>query len=100
MSQAALILFLIVALAVALFAIQNAGPVAVRFGVWSVETSLVVVILVAAAAGAALTSLLGLAGWIRDHRRLRAQAREIQAMRATVPPASATPSEPPRHPPA
>jgi len=100
MSQAALILFLIVALAVALFAIQNAGPVTVRFGVWSVETSLVVVILVAAAAGAALASLLGLPGWIRDRRRLRAQAREIQAMRVSAPPASGTPSEPPRHPPA
>jgi len=100
MSQATLIVFLVLALAVALFAIQNARPVTVRFGVWSVETSLVVVILVAAAAGAALASLLGLPGWIRDRRRLRAQAREIEAMRATPPPAPPTPSEPPPHPPA
>jgi putative membrane protein len=100
MSQATLIFFLILALTVALFAIQNAGPVTVRFGVWSVETSLVVVILVAAAAGAALASLLGLPGWIRDRRRLRAQEREIEAMRATRPPAPATSSESPPHPPA
>ncbi|MBI4735052.1 MAG: LapA family protein, partial [candidate division NC10 bacterium] len=54
MGQAALILSLILAIAVAAFAIQNAGPVTLRFGFWSVETSLVVVILVATAAGAAL----------------------------------------------
>lgn len=100
MSQATLILFLILALAVALFAVQNAGPVTVRFGVWSVETSLVVVSLVATAAGAALASLLGPPGWILDRRRLRAQAREVEAMRAPRPPAPATSSEPPPHPPA
>ena len=94
MSQAALILSLILAIAVAVFAIQNAGPVTLRFGFWSVETSLVVVILVATAAGAALASLLGLPGWIRNRRRLRLQARELEALRTaqTAPP----PEVPPR----
>lgn len=85
MGQAALILSLILAIVVAVFAIQNAGPVTLRFAIWSVETSLVVVILVAAAAGAAMASLVGLPGWIRDRRRLRAQARELEALRAASP---------------
>ena len=94
MGQAALILSLILAIAVAVFAIQNAGPVTLRFGFWSVETSLVVVILVAAAAGAAVASLLGLPGWMRNRRRLRLQARELEAVRTsqTAPP----PEVPPR----
>jgi hypothetical protein len=32
-----LIVFLFLAIAVALFAVQNAGPVTLRFGFWSVE---------------------------------------------------------------
>jgi uncharacterized integral membrane protein len=88
MGQVALILSLVLAILVAVFAIQNAGPVALRFGIWSVETSLVVVILVAAAAGAAVASFLGLPGWIRDRRRLRVQSRELETLRASRPPSS------------
>ncbi len=94
MGQTGLILSLVLAIAVAVFAIQNAGPVTLRFGIWSVETSLVVVILVAAAAGAAMASLLGLPGWIRDRRRLRAQGRELEALRAARPPVPSPPESP------
>ncbi len=100
MGQAALILSLVLAILVALFAIQNAGPVTLRFGFWSVETSLVVVILVAAAAGAAMASLLGLPGWIRDRRRLRAQVRELEALRQAHPPAPGPPPDSSPRPPA
>ncbi len=86
MGQAALILSFMLAVLVAVFAVQNAGPVTLRFGFWSVETSLVVVILVAAAAGAAMASLVGFPGWIRDRRRLRAQARELESLRTAHPP--------------
>jgi len=100
MGQASLILSFILAVLVALFAVQNAGPVTLRFGLWSVETSLVVVILVAAAAGAAMASLAGLPGWIKNRRRLRAQARELEALRAGH--SSAAPPRPDSspHPPA
>ena len=81
MRQTALIAFLLLATGVAVFAVQNAGPVTVRFGFWSLEISLVVVILVAAAAGAVMASLLSLPGWFRDRRRLRQQARELDALR-------------------
>jgi uncharacterized integral membrane protein len=94
MGQAALIVSLALAIAVALFAVQNAGPVTLRFAVWSVDTSLVVVILVATAIGAAMASLLGLPGWIRDRRRLRVQERQLQALRAAAPPETPpTPSD-------
>ena len=96
MGQAALMLSLILAILVALFAVQNAGPVTLRFGFWSTESSLVVVILVSTVAGAALASLVSFPGWIRDHRRLRAQARELQALRTgsssmAVPPSDSSP---------
>jgi uncharacterized integral membrane protein len=93
MGQAALIFSLILAILVALFAVQNAGPVTLRFGFWSVETSLVVVILVATVAGAAMASLVGLPGWIRDRRRLRAQARELEALRTASSPAPPPPPD-------
>ena len=85
MRQTALIFFLLVAIGVALFAVQNAGPVALRFGFWSVELSLVVVVLVAAALGAILASLLSLPGWIRDRRLLRQQSKELEALRTSRP---------------
>ncbi len=94
MRQAALVVSLALAVGVAVFAVQNAGPVTVRFGFWAVETSLVVVILVAAAAGAGGASLLGLPGWMRDRRRLRQQARELEALRASRPSAAPPPSPP------
>ncbi len=87
MAQVALIFSLVLAAGVGMFAVQNAGPVLVRFGFWSIELSLVVVILVALAAGAILASLIGLPGWMRDRRRLRVQARELAALRAAEPPA-------------
>ena len=82
MGQTALIAFLLLATGIAIFAVQNAGPVTVRFGFWAVEMSLVVVILVAAAAGAVMASLLSLPGWFRDRRLLRRQIRELDTLRA------------------
>jgi putative membrane protein len=81
--QTALITFLLLATGVALFAVQNAGPVVIRFGFWSLEMSLVVVILVATALGAMMASLISLPGWFRDRRRLRSQTKELQTLRAS-----------------
>jgi putative membrane protein len=98
--QTALILFLLLATGVAVFAVQNAGPVTVRFGFWSLEMSLVVVILVAAALGAMMASLVSLPAWFRDRRQLRHQTKELNVLRASRPgttPSSTPPaaSEPP-----
>jgi uncharacterized integral membrane protein len=94
LGQTALIVFLLLATGVAIFAVQNAGPVVVRFGFWSLEMSLVVVILVAMALGAAMAALLSLPGWVRDRRTLRHQARELEALRAARlgPPSPAVPA--------
>jgi lipopolysaccharide assembly protein A len=97
MGQVGLVLSLLLATGVALFAVQNAAPVALRFGFWGIETSLVVVILVATVVGAVLASLVGLPGWIQDRRRLRQQDRELEALRPKQPP---TASPPPAAPPA
>jgi putative membrane protein len=93
--QTALITFLLLATGVALFAVQNAGPVTVRFGFWSLEMSLVVIILVAAAVGAVMASLVSLPSWFRDRRRLRQQARELDALRTPRPPDPLAPKSPP-----
>jgi uncharacterized integral membrane protein len=93
--QTALILFLLLATGVALFAVQNAGPVTVRFGFWSLEMSLVVIILVAAAVGAVMASLVSLPSWFRDRRRLRQQAKELDALRTPRPSDSLAPKVPP-----
>ena len=90
MGQTALILFLLLATGVAIFAVQNAGPVVVRFGFWSLEMSLVVVILVAAALGAMMASLVSLPAWFRDRRRLRHQTKELETLRASRTPAAAS----------
>lgn len=103
MGQTALILFLLLATGVAIFAVQNAGPVTVRFGFWSLEMSLVVVILVAAALGAMMASLVSLPAWFRDRRLLRHQTKELNALRtsrpgtthSSTPPAASEPPWPP-----
>ncbi len=100
MGQTALITFLLLATGVAVFSVQNAGPVTVRFGFWSLEMSLVVVILVAAALGAVMASLLSLPGWVRDRRLLRQRARELNTLRASresMVASSGTPGEPASH---
>jgi len=104
--QTALILFLLLATGVAIFAVQNAGPVTVRFGFWSLELSLVVVILAAAALGAMMASLVSLPAWFRDRRLLRHQTKELNALRASrtgttplsTPPEASAPPWPPEPP--
>lgn len=66
------LLGLFFALCIALFAVQNATPVDVRFLVWSFpRTSLSLVILGAVAAGAVVTTLLGLGRQYKTGRRIR-----------------------------
>ena len=96
MGQTALILSLLLATGVAVFAVQNSGAVTVRFGFWSLEMSLVVIILVAAALGAAMASLVSLPGWFRDRRLARRQAKELEALRASQPATAASPETPPK----
>ncbi|MGE5550058.1 MAG: LapA family protein [Bacteroidota bacterium] len=63
--QVLLVLGLFLALLIAVFALQNAVPVAIRLFFWEFEISLVLVILGSAFAGALAVLLAGLFRWRR-----------------------------------
>ncbi len=72
------------AIAIAVFALQNAEPVTVRFLGWRLEGApLAAVILVSGAVGALLVSLVGLI----QRWKLRSQIRQLESrLRAPDPP--------------
>ena len=60
MNQLYLILFLVLGVAIATFAIQNSGEAVVKFIGWQFHSSLVVIVLISTAAGVIMAVLLGL----------------------------------------
>lgn len=89
------VLVAVLAAAVAVFALQNGAPTAVRFLVWSLDgVPLAGLILGAFVAGLVIAAVpLALHGWrIRSQlRRLQAQVRALEARRDEAP----TPPPPP-----
>jgi len=89
-----LIAGLIFALLVAIFAVQNAQPVPVRFLVWGLEVPLALVIVGMAAAGGLLVGLtvlvrqvgLGFRLWNAraEHRRLEGERRQLEERLQTL----------------
>ena len=80
-----MLLVLVVLLAlVATFAVQNPGIIIVRFLTTSGYTSLLVVIVVAFAAGVVSAGLAGLPGFFRRRSEARAAARRIRELEAEV----------------
>jgi len=71
MVQLLLILALLFALGVAVFAVQNAEPITVNLIRWQLETSLVVVVVGSAAAGALVAGLIGFIRQVRASWRIR-----------------------------
>ena len=69
--QRTLIIVLAFAILVAVFSIQNAGPVSLSFFNWQFETSLVVVVLGAVALGAAMMGLFSSFKQIALKREIR-----------------------------
>ncbi len=67
-----LIVLSVLLLAVAIFALQNAQAVTVRFLSWQLQSSVAVVTLAATAAGVLIAGLLGLASRLRRWNRGRA----------------------------
>ncbi len=80
MNQLYLIGFLVLAAAIAIFAIQNSGEAVVKFVGWQFHSSLVVVILVSTAVGVIMAVLLSLPGTFRLRARLKEQAQRIVAL--------------------
>ncbi|CBE69707.1 MAG: LapA family protein [Candidatus Methylomirabilis oxygeniifera] len=77
MNQLSLIGFLILAMIVAIFSIQNSGEAVVTFIGWQFQSSLVVVILISTALGAIMAIFLSLPGTFRLRMRMREQAQRI-----------------------
>lgn len=69
--QMLLVVALLFALGVAVFAVQNAEPISFRLFGWQSETSLVFVVLGAAAAGAIAAGLVGLVRQVKASLRIR-----------------------------
>ncbi|HHT70571.1 MAG TPA: DUF1049 domain-containing protein [Firmicutes bacterium] len=79
-----LVLALICALLVAVFAVQNAKPVAVTFLAWHFEISLVLIILGAAALGAVAAFLLGTIRLVRQGRTVREATQRAQRLESEL----------------
>lgn len=77
MNQFSLIGFLILAVVIATFSIQNSGEAIVTFIWWQFQSSLVVVILISTALGAVMAIFLSLPGTFRLRMRLREQTQRI-----------------------
>lgn len=76
--QLLLVIALLFALAVAVFAVQNAETISFRLFGWQSETSLVFVVLAAAAAGAVAAGLVGLVKQIKSSLRIRQLQHRLQ----------------------
>jgi uncharacterized integral membrane protein len=76
-----LILVLMILAVVAIFSVQNAQPVAIKFFFWKTEASLAIVIIVALVLGASLAFLVAL---VRTLRRSREAKRATAGDKATV----------------
>ena len=72
MPRGGFIFLSVLLLAVAIFALENAQTVTVRFLYWQLQSSVAVVTLVATAAGALIAGLVGLASRLRRWKRGRA----------------------------
>lgn len=79
-----LVLALICALLVAVFAVQNAKPVAVAFLVWEFEISLVLIILGSAALGAIAVFLLGTLNLVQKNRKLKEATQRVQSLESEL----------------
>ncbi|MBZ0169575.1 hypothetical protein MELA_00436 [Candidatus Methylomirabilis lanthanidiphila] len=77
MNQFSLIGFLILAMIVAVFSVQNSGEAVVKFIWWQFQSSMVVVILISTALGAIMAILLNLPGHFRLRMRIREQSQHI-----------------------
>ena len=94
--QLAFILLTVLLLAVALFALQNAQAVTVRFLAWQLESSVAILTLAAMAVGALAAGLLSLATrlkrWTRNRAATGPTAPGAQAGTAAGPPAPGPPA--------
>ncbi|OAG27962.1 LapA family protein [Thermodesulfatator autotrophicus] len=75
-----LILAAVLGIFIAVFAIQNAAPVTVKFLVWQFESSLAVLIILAMLAGMLLVFLISLPGRLKRRKELFDKQRKIREL--------------------
>ncbi|MDX1556623.1 MAG: LapA family protein [Xanthomonadales bacterium] len=80
MTQFYLIVALLLATLVAIFAVQNAAEITVRFLVWTFQSSVVVVILISAGMGALLAALVSLPQTLKARRRLKETEAKLERL--------------------
>lgn len=80
MTQLYLLFALLLTTLVAIFAVQNATEVTVRFLVWTFRTSVVIVILLSAGMGALLAALVSLPQTLKVRRRLRESEKKVERL--------------------
>ena len=86
MAQFYVIIALLLATLVAIFAVQNAQEVNIRFLVWTFQSSVVVVILISLGVGALLAALMSLPQILRARRRLRESEGRLERLAGTSTP--------------
>ncbi len=97
--QGFLVLALISSLLVAVFAVQNAGGVDIRFFVWTFQgVSLVLVILGSAAVGACLAYMLGMLKQVRLSLKLRETQAQVRKLHDELQKLREAPVSPPEQP--
>ncbi len=79
-----LILAAVIGIFVALFAIQNAASVTVKFVIWQFESSLAVVIILAMLAGMLLVFLLSIPGRLKRRKELYNKQKRINELEKRV----------------
>src|SRR5262245_44511679 len=82
--QINLVVFLALALALVLFALQNSTAVTVVFLVWRFDASLALILMACVALGALLYALVSLPGSVRGRLRSRQQERRIRELEETI----------------
>ena len=92
-----LLLAFLLALAIALFALQNAVTVNVRVLVWSYDASLVLIILASAMMGALLTYLASLGSRIRRARVTRQLEETVRSQGERIRELEHSQEQPPPH---
>ncbi len=75
-----LILAAVLGIFVAIFAIQNAAPVTVKFLLWEFESSLAVLIIIAMLAGMLLVFLLSIPGRIKRRKEIYDRQKKIKEL--------------------
>ncbi len=80
MTQLYLLFALLLTTLVAIFALQNADQVTIRFLVWTFQTSVVIVILMSAGMGALLAALVSLPQTLKAKRRLRESEKRLDRL--------------------